>query len=270
MNPRFDAREFIANLSDGCRFHVIHNMSHRRICQSSFRLALAIPSITNKTMKSKILSFAVLASIFLISPLFSQIEAGQSIIIKIKGVPVEEKAKVDDIYPVSKDGKVNLPFVGEIQAAGLDADQLAKSIEKAYRDGEIYTDAAIEVITDQAFIDDFGSRVHIGGQVKEPGPMAFTKNLTVEQAVQAVGGPTEFAAMDRVLLLRNGKQKKIDLSTAEGKGVITMPNDTIEVPAKKIIGKYISYTAVAIIIAALWRLAKFRRDHRLINRIGLL
>ncbi len=94
-------------------------------------------------MKSKTLSLAILASIFLSSPLFSQIEAGHSVIIKIMGVPVEEKAKIDETYPVSKHGKVNLPLVGEIQAAGLDSDQLAKSIQKAFRDGEIFNDATI-------------------------------------------------------------------------------------------------------------------------------
>lgn len=185
-------------------------------------------------MKSKTFSFAALAFIFLISPLFAEIEAGKSIMIRIKGVPIEDKAKVDGTYQVSEDGKVNLPFIGEIQAAGLDSDQLAKSIEKAYRDAEIYTDAAIQVFPNPPVGDDFGpKKVHIGGQVRKPGPIAFAENLTVDQAVQAVGGPTEFAAINRVILWRNGKQEKIDLNTAEGKGVVTMPNDTIDVLQKR-------------------------------------
>lgn len=187
-------------------------------------------------MKSKILSFAALVSILLISPLFSQIEAGHSVIIKIMGVPVEEKAKIDETYPVSKHGKVNLPLVGEIQAAGLDSDQLAKSIQKAFRDGEIFSDATIQVISNQIEDGVVVQKVHIAGKVNNPGACDFAKDLTIFQAVQARGGATEFGAMNRVMLLRDGKQQEINLKAVEGKNIIAMPNDTIEVPAKDIFG----------------------------------
>jgi len=49
----------------------------------------------------------------------------------------------------------------------------------------------------------------------------------------AAGGPNEFGAMNRVILLREGKQQIIDLKKAAGKDVIAMPHDTIEVPQKK-------------------------------------
>ena len=187
-------------------------------------------------MKSKTLSLVALVSIFLSSPLFSQIEAGNSVIIKIMGVPVEEKAKIDETYPVSKHGKVNLPLVGEIQAAGLDSDQLAKSIQKAFRDGDIFSDATIQVISTQDEKGPVAQKVHIAGKVNNPGACDFTKDLTLFQAVQARGGATEFGAMNRVLLLRDGKQQEINLKTVEGKNMITKPNDTIEVPAKSITG----------------------------------
>lgn len=188
-------------------------------------------------MKTKTLSFAALACIFLISPLFSQIQAEQSVIIKIMGVAPEEKVKIDETYTVSKHGKLSLPYIiGEIQAAGLDSDQLAKSIQKAYRDGDIFKDAVIQVISNQNEKDAVAQKVHIGGKVKKPGPADFTNGLTVYQAVQAAGGPDEFGAMNRVILWREGKQEKIDLKTAEGKAVVAKPNDTIEVPAKSITG----------------------------------
>lgn len=190
----------------------------------------------NTIMKTKTLSFAALVSIFLISPLFSQIQAGHSVIIKIMGVPVEEKAKIDETYPVSKHGKVNLPLVGEIHAAGLDSDQLAKSIQKAFRDGEIFSDATIQVISNQIEIQPVAQKVHVGGKVNNPGACDFAKDLTLFQAVQARGGATEFGAMNRVMLLRDGKQQEIDLKTVEGKNIVAKPNDTIEVPAKGITG----------------------------------
>lgn len=179
----------------------------------------------------------LLALVCLSTPAFSQIEAGHSVLIKIMGVPAEEKAKIDETYPVSKNGMVNLPFIGEIRAAGLESHHLAKSIQTAYREGGIYNNATIQVI---ANINEGGVAaqvVHLGGFVRAPGPRAFTKGLTVFQAVQAAGGATEFGAMNRVILWRAGKQQLINLETAEGKGVVTTPDDTIEVPEKNWRGK---------------------------------
>lgn len=174
----------------------------------------------------------LLALACLVSPAFSQIEAGQSVKIRIMGVPAEEKAKIDEIYPVSKKGTVDMPFIGEIRAAGLESDELAKAIENAYREGEIYPDPTIAVIANG--IDDrpLEQAVHIGGFVRAPGPRPFAKGLTVFQAVQAAGGATEFGSMKRATLFREGKQQKINLETLEGKGVVTQPHDTIEVPQK--------------------------------------
>ncbi len=184
-------------------------------------------------MKNKPFVALLLTLTCLICPAFSQIEAGQSVKIRIMGVPAEEKAKIDEVYPVSKIGMVNLPFIGEIRAAGLESDELAKAIENAYREGEIYPDPTIAVIANGIEDDVVNQVVHVGGNVRVTGARPFAKGLTVFQAIQAAGGPNEFGAMNRVILLRGGKEQVIDLEGLAGKGVISMPNDTIEVPAKK-------------------------------------
>lgn len=180
-------------------------------------------------------TFAILTSVCasLLCPVFAQIEAGQSVQIKIMGVPAEEKAKIDEMYPVSKNGMVNLPFIGEIRASGLESDQLAKAIQTAYRDGGIYNSATIQVIANEIEGGPLAQAVHVGGSVRAPGPRPFAKDLTVFQAVMAAGGANEFGALNRVVLFREGKQQIINLETAAGKGVVTMPKDTIDVPAKK-------------------------------------
>ncbi len=185
-----------------------------------------------KAFFSVLLSFACL-----VVPAFSEIEAGQSVIIKIMGVPADQKVQIDETYPVSNKGMVNLPFIGELPASGLESDELAKAIQKAYRDNGIFNNPTIQVISTTAEVDVVAQVVHLGGQVRNPGPRPFTKGLTVFQAVQAGGGATEFGAMNRVILWREGKQQEIDLGKADGKAVISMPNDTIEVPRKRWNGK---------------------------------
>ncbi len=180
---------------------------------------------------------ALLAFICSFSSAMSQIEPGQSVIVKIMGVPAEEKAKIDETYPISKRGMINLPFIGEMQAAGLEAGQLAKSIQKGYRDGGIFNNAVIQVLANHRDIAPQEQQVHLGGHVRAPGPRPFKQGLTIFQAVQAAGGATEFGAMNRVKLFREGKQQIINLDKAEGKMVVTEVNDTIEVPQKGAFGR---------------------------------
>lgn len=183
-------------------------------------------------MNSKSLFATLLAFVCMLAPVMSEIEAGQSVIVKIMGVPAEEKAKIDEVYPISKAGFINLPFVNELPAAGLEAGQLAKSIQKAYKDGGIFNNAVIQVIANHEGIAPQEQQVHLGGHVRAPGPRPFRDGLTVFQAVQAGGGATEFGAMNRVVLFREGKQEVIDLEKAAGKAVVTEADDTIEVPEK--------------------------------------
>ncbi len=185
----------------------------------------------------KKLTATVLALAAMFSPLMAEIEAGQSIIIKIMGVPPEEKAKIDETYPVASNGMVNMPFVGEIRAAGLESHVLAKSIQNAYRDGGIFNNAVIQVLANKNDIAPAEQQVHLGGHVNAPGAKPFSKGLTVYQAVQAAGGADTFGAMNRVVLIRMGKQQIIDLEKAEGKIVVADVHDTIVVPEKNLIGR---------------------------------
>ncbi len=194
------------------------------------RLAIHGEMLFISGMRKLIASIIVFVSMF--SYAMGQIEAGQSVIVKIMGVPAEEKAKIDEVYPISKAGFINLPFVNELPAAGLEAGQLAKSIQKAYKDGGYYNNAVIQVIANKIDIEPQEQQVHIAGHVRAPGPRPFKKGLTIFQAIQAGGGPDEFGAMNRVKLLREGKMQIIDLEKSAGKMVVSEVHDTIEVPEK--------------------------------------
>jgi protein involved in polysaccharide export with SLBB domain len=169
-------------------------------------------------------------------PGIGQIESGKAIQITISGVPAEEKGRIDGIYPVSDAGYINMPFIDTVRAAGLRNEDLAASLQARYRSLGIYTNPTIQVISKTGDSID-QQMVHIGGQVRGPGPKPFSKGLTLYQAVQAAGGATEFGSMYRVKLFRNGRQTIYDLSKAQFMNVPVQPNDTIEVPQKNFIGK---------------------------------
>lgn len=167
---------------------------------------------------------------------FAQIEAGRAIVITISGVPAEEKGRVDGTYPVSDAGYINMPFIGTVHAANLRNEDLAASLQSRYKSLGIYTNPTIQVISNSGnTINE--QTVHIGGQVRGPGPKPFARGLTLYQAVQAAGGATEFGSMKRVKLFRDGKQVLYDLTKSQFMSVPVQPNDTIEVPQKDMLGR---------------------------------
>lgn len=194
------------------------------------------PKIMNANIL-RIFFASLLMLTVLASPAFSQIEAGRSVQIAIMGVPSEEKGKIDAIYPVSSSGTINLPFIGTIRAAGMSAEGLAVAIQNAYKNAEIYTDPTIQVFSTVAGGAVENEVVHLGGQVRRPGPLAYQNNLTIYQAIQAAGGATEFGSLKRVKLFRQGKMQNYDVTKDQFKNVPLEPNDTIEIPQKNWFGQ---------------------------------
>jgi len=189
-------------------------------------------------MNFKAFILGSVASLLLALSVFgeTQIKPGRAITITILGVPTEEKARFDGTYPVSESGNINMPHIGQIRAAGLQADELSRVLQATYKSREIYTNPTIQVLTSSADTLD-KQVVHLGGQVRRPGPAEFTQGLTLYQAIQAGGGPTEFGSMYRVKLFHNGKQRQYDLVTdAKNMAIPLEPNDTIEVPQKNWLG----------------------------------
>ncbi|MCP5533839.1 MAG: polysaccharide biosynthesis/export family protein [Akkermansiaceae bacterium] len=186
-------------------------------------------------MNLRSLLLCLLAVCGFATPVLSQIQPGRAIQISISGVPPEETQRINQIYPVSESGMVNMPFIGKVNAAGLRAEQLASSLESRYKSAGIYRNPTFQVIdSSQKTIEE--QVIVVGGQVQRPGPVPYTRTLTLYQAIQAGGGATPFGSMKRVKLFRGGKQKQYDLTKSQFMHIPLEPNDTIEVPQKTVLG----------------------------------
>ena len=109
---------------------------------------------------------------------------------------------------------------------------MATSIQNAYKAAEIYTSPTIQVISTAEGGGVKKELVVVGGQVRRPGPVEYNNNLTIYQAIQNAGGPTEFGSMKRVTLFRAGKPKTIDVTDPQFMKIQLYPDDTIDVPQK--------------------------------------
>ena len=144
----------------------------------------------------------------------------------------------NDTATVNPDGKIALRLVGAIQAAGLTADQLAASLDKAYS-SELRNPGASVHLKNMP-----GRKVYVEGQVNKPGAFQLQPGMTAVQALAMAGGVTDNADPETSVLIRRdacGQQQgsKIDLASAEkepgsGTDVTLMPRDVIVVPRSRI------------------------------------
>ena len=148
-------------------------------------------------------------------------------------VNVWKEADVSRSVPVRPDGKISLPLLNDVQAAGLTPQQLAASI----RDGlkKYIADPEVTVIVTAVN----SRRVYVMGEVTHPGVVPLTHGMTVLQALASAGSFTQFANVKGIYLLRNenGKQVKYPFNyKAVLKGQNTeqnlelKPGDTVVVP----------------------------------------
>lgn len=134
---------------------------------------------------------------------------------------------------VRPDGKISLPLVGDIQAAGLTAMQITDMVTeklKAY-----YKDPAqVTVIVHQ--VNSYS--IYVLGEVRGQGKHLVRSGTTFLQAIALVGGFTPFAATNKILLRRRANDGQESAMTIRYKDVLAgtqanlvlRPGDTIVVP----------------------------------------
>jgi len=165
------------------------------------------------------------------SPLSAQdavLRPGDTLDLRLGGVPPEEIQAVSGPYTIDGEGFVNLPHIGRIRAAAATQAQLQGTIENAYRSQQIYTNPSITlgVPMEARF-------VNTGGEVKAPQRVPFTPDITVLSAISASGGFTEFADQSKVRLLRDGRVTIVNVKEVRrdpSKDIRLKPGDKIEVP----------------------------------------
>jgi polysaccharide biosynthesis/export protein len=119
-------------------------------------------------------------------------------------VAVWKEADLTATLPVRPDGKISLPLLNDVQAAGLTPIQLADSVAEKLK--KYVSDPRVTVVVTQIN----SKRIYMMGEVAHTGPMPMSPNMTVMQAL-ASAGVNQFANTKKIYLLRNenGKQEKL-------------------------------------------------------------
>ena len=112
--------------------------------------------------------------------------------------------------PVRPDGRISIPLVEDIPCAGKTPTLLAREIEERLR--KFVQDPTVTVIMN-GFVGLPAQQIRIVGQATQPKALPFRTDMSVLDAMIAVGGLTSFAAGNRSRLVRivNGQQVSITL-----------------------------------------------------------
>lgn len=147
-------------------------------------------------------------------------------------VSVWKEPDLTENVPVRPDGKISMPLLNDVQAAGLTPLQLRDSITEKLK--KYIADPRVTVVVTAMN----SRRVFVTGEVVHSGPMTLLPHMTMLQAL-AQAGFTQFANLKGIYLLRteNGRQVKLPFNYKEvvkgnnpEQNIPLKPGDTLVVP----------------------------------------
>jgi polysaccharide biosynthesis/export protein len=134
---------------------------------------------------------------------------------------------------VRPDGKISLPLLNDVQAAGFTPEQLRRVLGEAAK--RFLEEPVVTIVVKQVN----NNRVFITGEVQHPGPFVLPGPATVLQLLAMAGGFTDFADRKHILITRleNGAQRSFSFNyddvvkhRALEQNILLKPGDTVVVP----------------------------------------
>jgi len=149
-------------------------------------------------------------------------------------ISVWKNTELTTTVPVRPDGRISVPLLGDVQAAGMTPLALKQTLTDGYK--EYVTAPAVSVVVKEIH----SRKVYITGEVSKPGVYDLEPRMKVMQALALAGGITPYAK-GRVIVLRDTRDGKQDRhvsieigSIVSGKkaqdNLLLQPGDTLVVP----------------------------------------
>jgi len=106
-----------------------------------------------------------------------------------------EESDLDQTQKIRRDGKVSLPFLGEVTAAGKRVIDFQRELVRRYEDDLENPEVLVT-------LENGSATVIISGFANRPGPVTFDRPTTVYQAIMQVGGVSDYGSLSNVHLTR--------------------------------------------------------------------
>jgi len=146
-------------------------------------------------------------------------------------VEVYKDAQLSQSLQIRPDGKITLPLLGDIPAAGRTPTELREALTASLR--EYITNPVVTVIVVEAT----PATIYVMGEVNKPGTLAMTGPITILQALAMAGGFKDFAHTKDIKILRKSSTgvrtlhfNYNDAVKGNGTPMLLEPGDTVIVP----------------------------------------
>lgn len=106
---------------------------------------------------------------------------------------------------IRPDGKVSLPLVGEVKAAGLAIDEFSAMLSAGFAEYIKAPKVAVNVVKFHT------TRVYVLGEISKPGMYEIERQHNLLDAIGAAGGYTKDAAKKKVSIIRNAQTKEPEI-----------------------------------------------------------
>jgi polysaccharide export outer membrane protein len=126
-------------------------------------------------------------------------------------IDVWKEPEISRTVPVRRDGKISLPLLNDVQAAGLTPTQLGSEIVEKLRATIVHPQVTVIVAQMSSL------RIYILGQVNRGGAYPLVPDMTVMQALSIAGGFTPYANLKKIHVMRteNGTDKMFSVNYKE-------------------------------------------------------
>jgi polysaccharide biosynthesis/export protein len=121
-----------------------------------------------------------------------QLAVGDSLSIKFL-----YNAELNEQMPIRPDGKIALPLIGELRAAGLTAAELRQGLTEKYAHHLKRPEVSVIVTSFDT------QKAYVGGEVNRPGVIPLVDRMTVLGALTAAGGMRDTSAAETIFILRD-------------------------------------------------------------------
>jgi polysaccharide export outer membrane protein len=148
-------------------------------------------------------------------------------------IAVWKEPEMQGEYLVRPDGGVSMVLAGDVMAAGRSVGELQEVIKERLQS---FVPNAAVTVTVKAIN---GNRIYVIGKVNRPGEFLLQRPMDVMQALALAGGPTTFAALDDIRILRrDGEQQSsipfrygdVERGRALEQNIVLHGGDTVVVP----------------------------------------
>ncbi len=138
--------------------------------------------------------------------------------------------------PVRPDGRISVPLIDDMQAAGKTPTHLARDLEKVLSQ---YVQNPIVTVMVNRFVGPASQQIRVVGEAMKPQAMPYRADITLLDVLIDVGGLTDFAAGNRAMIIRGAgtQQKVIPVRAADlvkdgdmSANVPMLPGDILIVP----------------------------------------